>query len=481
MPKRCNNCGKINDDRLIRCIECNAEFSKSTPTPISTEDLERALYPNLRKQFIRDLVKVAVGLLGLSVLAIILLSVNVYHAALQYADTNLARQVAIHFDDEHVRLTLANVASNEASSLLRNEINPTVNHFRQDVSNQVDQFQVFLHGMHASLTNTENKISRAQTDISATSNRIAALDGLVADILSTSQTLRAEQDFFTLAQRAQADDADAFDRLWQIAQTTNQYSSYASATIYGVINRLRIDRLSLTWTTFREPHDGTYYNGPFTSDEIATTILSFLPEAAANAAKDDDLPLLIPELVGLALSNANLQVKNRAVLAIQHFTKMDFQAYDLKPLRDWWSANQATYTNWPYVEYRAAIGAFSGSQYENALPHFKNVLGVDKKADRCRALAVACAVEINDTETMTNLLTAFNYPDARWAQWAQVKVALSTGSVVEATALLVNLATNNSAFANAAFISRECNVWRKIDWDKFDALAHSTNNTTQSR
>jgi hypothetical protein len=120
------------------------------------------------------------------------------------------------------------------------------------------------------------------------------------------------------------------------------------------------------------------------------------------------------------------------------------------------------------------MDAFAGTHYQEALTHFKGVLVVDNQADKSRALGIACAVEIGDTTAVTNLSSSFNDPNGRWAKWANAKVALSTGSVVQATAVLVDLATNNSFFAGTAYISRGSHIWRQIDWSKFDDLTNAS-------
>jgi hypothetical protein len=315
------------------------------------------------------------------------------------------------------------------------------------------------------------------TNITTAQLQIDALSNSLRLTAETASKLANDQDFLALAQRAESYNALAFDQLSQIAHSTNSFSPYALLTVQNITERLSMDHASDEWTVSREQNGARFYSGPYTSDEVATTLAnSSFPKAAADAARLQDIKLLVPKMVDIATNSTDLLTRNRAMRMIEHYAGREFLPWKLDDLRNWWSANQDSYTNWPYEEYAQAMVAFTGTRYQDALHHFQKVIETDKDADKSRALAIASAAALNDTLTATNLLNSFHDSNNRWAKWANARIALSTGSVLQATATLVDLATNNETFAmEEAFIHRGNDIWRQIDWDTFDHLSHPTN------
>jgi hypothetical protein len=121
--------------------------------------LEQALYPAVRNRILNEL-RIVGSILGVgSLIALIYGWVKVHNSVLEYASTNLTQQVAMHFNDDHVKQTLTMVASNEAANLIRTEINPAVNDFKSNVTVQVDGFRTFVAGMQQSVSNDESQIA----------------------------------------------------------------------------------------------------------------------------------------------------------------------------------------------------------------------------------------------------------------------------------------------------------------------------------
>jgi hypothetical protein len=60
-------------------------------------------------------------------------------------------QIAQKFADPRIRETFQEVAENQASKMLRNEIQPEVTRFRDETTTQVQNFQVFLDNLKADL------------------------------------------------------------------------------------------------------------------------------------------------------------------------------------------------------------------------------------------------------------------------------------------------------------------------------------------
>jgi hypothetical protein len=63
----------------------------------------------------------------------------------------LISRVAKQFEEPRIRETFQEVAENQASKMLRNEIQPEVTRFRDETTTQVQNFQVFLDNLKADL------------------------------------------------------------------------------------------------------------------------------------------------------------------------------------------------------------------------------------------------------------------------------------------------------------------------------------------
>jgi hypothetical protein len=330
------------------------------------KDLEDALYPVIRKRFTIDAIKVLFGFLGVGFLAIILMAVKVYHSTLEYADTNLARQVAIHFEDKHVKEILANVASTEASSLLRKEIAPTVNQFRNDVSNRVDQFQFFLSGMQGSLTNTEKKIALAQSEISDTSNQILRLDAQANNIITNfkasieplqlqgkellSQLALASKEIevLRLYLDAKQGSVPAYNALSEYSETNGSQRAVslarsASDELWVNVDEISANGFPLVYTFFinkiarreRPPAEIIYKD----------LLLGGVNERirAVNSIKERNLKYFAETLVDVVASNENWKVTVLSVSTLQQMTGKGFEVHPPCPsVEKWWQSDGKT-------------------------------------------------------------------------------------------------------------------------------------------
>src|SRR6266850_4002903 len=144
--------------------------------------------------------------------------------------------------------------------------------------------------------------------------------------------------------------------------------------------------------------------------------------------------------------------------------------WDMGSLNKWWAGHQSNYTDWPHEHYNSGIDFFEHVNYLDALESFKKVLEVDSDADKSRALAVACAVEIGNIELAKNMFESFKAKDSRWAKWGQTKITLVTEGAERATKMLAGLSREYRTFPVRAFIHPRVHVWRQIDWSLYDRL-----------
>jgi hypothetical protein len=382
MSKVCTNCGEVNDDLVIKCVSCGALFSLSRTEPISLEKLEENLYPKLRNRFLFDLALAFSIFLGVGLVTVVITSVTLYHATMEYARTNLAQQVALQFTDERVQHTLASVASNEASSLVRAEVSPVIGQFRQDITNRVNQFQVFLNGMQGSLTNTENRISVAETQIASVSTQISDLTKLVTETERSTES-RSEE---LLAQLSHSSEEINVLRAYLDAKQGNtaaynalqgytlskgseaafKLANAASEELWTLEGQIRVGGIPRTYKYFDD-------NGvPRDSHPSAESIYRDLQTgnandqiSAANEIKGRGLKYFSEILVGIVKTNINWKVTALCVSALEQFSGRNFEVYHPYPsVTRWWDTEQAitneTYKS-PFARIPGVLAAAANS------------------------------------------------------------------------------------------------------------------------
>jgi hypothetical protein len=152
----------------------------------------------------------------------------------------------------------------------------------------------------------------------------------------------------------------------------------------------------------------------------------------------------------------------------------------LQPLDSWWAQNSTNYTNWPYDQYGKAYEAFKATHYKDALTNFLSVLAIDPAADESRALAVGCAIEIENIPMAQQLNTHYAIADGRWEHWAQGKMMLATNAIQQGTEEFVSLAKKYPPFVGTAWISERSHIPRQVDWTLYQKLMQTTNNTVSA-
>ena len=281
-----------------------------------------------------------------------------------------------------------------------------------------------------------------------------------------------------LLNRGELFDRDAIQQLQIAAQGTNEMARLAQAAFDNVQRSLVLDRGAQSWVTFAEGTSTNQYGGPFTSDEIADALRNDFPpilDGAVNLIGNQ--PLFVPKLVELAHQCKNLWTINRIAKKMNELTGVSFYPWDLQPLDSWWKENRQSYTNWPFGQFSKGMDALRSVRYDEALTNFESVLAVDPTADKSRALAVACAIEVGNLETAQKLNTNYAIADGRWEQWAQGKMMLATNAIELGTEKFVSLTKKYPTLADSGFIAQGNHILRQIDWALYSRLMQPTNDT----
>ena len=436
MAKICPKCRRHpSEELLVMCKDCKELYveEKDAPLYLSRDGVESVV-----KVLVRDWrfwVPLALGILTVAGIVDVLTGWNlrtlqrelVLSGSNQIAEAerSITSQIVAELKEPRIRETIQDVARGEAKSILRGEILPVVQEFR---------------------TNVEAKL----------------------------ESISEQQDFMWMITGMRANDFGAYRKLLDAAAGTNRVAKYANGVAEQIQRELQLDRFSQVYQGAAEIEGKARYTGPFATDEIARTLGGAskvgprVREAWVNAARTKGIKLVVGALVDLLQKESDLLAANRITYAISELTGEEFYPRDLTRLNRWWEENKGSYTNWPYSECEQGDGAFSGGRYAEALGHFQEVLRVDPTADRTRALAVACAWEVGNTNTARALLAGFAIREGRWEQWAEAKSELATGSVERATLKFVEIATNYPTFHNSSYLDGRWDVLRQVDWKLFE-------------
>ena len=167
-------------------------------------------------------------------------------------------------------------------------------------------------------------------------------------------------------------------------------------------------------------------------------------------------------------------------MKLNDLTGVSFFPWDLQPLDQWWAQNKMNYTNWPYEQYAKANAAMASVKYNEALTNYEAVLLIDPTADRSRAFAVGCAIEIGDLMKVRQLNINFALPGERWQRWANAKMMLGTNGIKEGTEEFVSIVKKYPSFTTLAWVAPGNHILRQIDWALYSNLMQGINSSTQA-
>jgi tetratricopeptide (TPR) repeat protein len=330
------------------------------------------------------------------------------------AYSSVTNQIAEEFQTPRIKQTIENVARGEAKSILEAEVQPAVTSFKEDA--------LFMR---------------------------------------------------TIA-RAQGYDFKAYQALLEIADGTNENAQLANQVLNELDRSLSRDRSAFSGKKTLMTYAGTnFYNGPFTSDELAPEFkdaskdrTSFNREGFVNTASELKQPLFMSLFIAFFTNETDLGVADRLTIAISDLAKQDFHPRDFKRIQTWWTLHQTEYTNWPVSEFNEGRIKFATARHKEAFDSFQKVLALDPSADQSRAFAIASSLRTGNTNSAAELLKGFKQTDARWAQWATALIELETGNASNATVRFADLRKKQPSMIPLP--TQEVNGWSKIDWPLFN-------------
>ena len=334
--------------------------------------------------------------------------------------------------------------------------------------------------MTLDISNRQAKIISQQVAIrnqlQPLSNRVVLLQSSVEAAQEKATNLQAEQKLMALLNRGELFDKDAFQELQGIASGTNGTTNIAP------LAKAMFNKLQRTLLIDRAQDGRVIINseafGSLTSDEIADALeTAKSPELDAIVNTMGKQPLFVSRLVELAHQSKDLWTINRIAKSLNEMTGVNFYPWDLQPLNNWWARNSSKYTNWPVEHFRNALQEVASAHYQAALTNFEFVVAIDPTADKSRALAVGCAIEVGNMSKAQQLNTNFAIANGRWEHWARGKMMLATNAVRQGTEEFVSLAKKYPGFVGDGLIHEGNHVLRQVDWPLYRELMVATTNT----
>jgi hypothetical protein len=138
VPRRCPVCQTVvDDDRLMACPnpQCPSRFSGTAQTLLLTKGQIDQLAAQLRGPVTWRILKSGWTWLGAFSLGLVLLGSS-YLTIRARVEEAVTSQIAQRFTEPHIRETFQEVAENQASKMLKDEIQPAVDRFRADLQNE---------------------------------------------------------------------------------------------------------------------------------------------------------------------------------------------------------------------------------------------------------------------------------------------------------------------------------------------------------
>jgi len=372
--------------------------------------------------------------------------------------------------------TVDNIVHNDANALIETRLTP----LRQNVGN----LEITIDRLSSETSNKQVYLASEQAQLREKIQPMADQVKAVQDSVDTAQAqaekLRDEQRLMLLMNRGEVYDKDAIQELQKIAQGNGETAALARAMVDVVQKNLLIDSGSISMIGLTEDVSGSQYKGPFTSDELVLGISSASGSVVDGIVnKMGDNKLFVPTLVDLAHRSKDLWTINRISKKLKELGGVEFFPWDIQPLDNWWMHAHSNYTNWPSESCKAAMIALSHGKFAFALTNFESVLSIDPTADKSRAFAVECAIEIGDIQKAKELNKDYALQGQRWQKWANARLMLATNDVQQGTREFAALAKQDPTLVGLGGINRNSYMLRQIDWSLFDQL-QETNQTSST-
>jgi len=405
-------------------------------------------------------------------------------------ERNMEQLVAKQFEEPAIQEVVRRVASERADAIMVAQVQPEVRQFKADVADQLQEVHTLVEKtraleretqkhkdaiagvfsdvkqVSARIGDAESRLAHVETNLALAASQVVGLTTTLVEFDEQFRKVTDEQHFLALANRARLYSLDAFLELDRLSQTTNLFAKDAGQIVWALRRDMEIDRQSFTEYVPVERIGEEYeYKGPFTSEEIAYRLR--IPsgiESAANAIRKENLKCFLPELVTLAAQEKNLWVENRITHAISALSGQTHYPWTLEGLSNWWQTSSSQYTNWPYARFEKGIELLNATKYKDALCEFDAIIASDAYADRSRAYALACAIEIGDTNKVAAFSSGWKYPEGRWARWAKARHNISTGDIAQATTQFAELAADCRTFPDIAAMDPRNRLLRQVDW-----------------
>jgi hypothetical protein len=208
----CQSCGKRAADNDIVCSDpqCRGHLDSHppTPTPMMVHDIDaiaKRVWSRLWKKhflfiFGEFSILMLIGVIGL---------IWSYIGATMEVKQLIATKIDGEFKTERIRATIADVASERASNILQQQVQPAV----KKLTNDIAAFSVKIDDLSKTKEQQENEIGTLNRDLRHSETIESNLQNTIADAKQALKELNEQSDFITTVIAADHDDRKAFENL----------------------------------------------------------------------------------------------------------------------------------------------------------------------------------------------------------------------------------------------------------------------------
>lgn len=327
--KRCPACGtRDNNDLLVVCPACGAAYDDE-PSP-SAADLS-ALETKILKRLTGRVSKFIFGgfsIFGLiSAITILWQFAALWNAGMSQLQTTLNKRIDEEFKTERIQKTIADVAKQQAGSLLRDSVQPQIDKVRSETEAKVASFDAFLKALRE-----QNKAN-------------------FGTLNSELGTLKERNRLMQLADRAVNDgDRKALDELMKIkADPQNPLVGLAGSLIFQVKNfylqGTKLGDYKLVLNRFGLADTQMLGNPPAPESYSVGDLIFGLQDGADWRVRAKSADLLgtrrtksVPEALLVAVkTDGHLEVVRNALRSFVMITGyVSPDVFEYQPAEDWW-------------------------------------------------------------------------------------------------------------------------------------------------
>ena len=177
MDRLCPVCRKITrDDRFVRCPECGSLFNAfaNPPYPLTSEQEDR-IYKKIHKRLIQYVFGSFSILALISFILMMDSLMDIYERSIRTLNSLVISEVSKQFQEPRIKTVVQQVASDQAKTLLSDQIRPEVEGFQKETRRSMDSFKLLTNGMESRYSTDYARLNQNVRSVQTQTERANAL------------------------------------------------------------------------------------------------------------------------------------------------------------------------------------------------------------------------------------------------------------------------------------------------------------------